>query len=116
MVASYANALATLAESESKLEEIHSDMDRLAGIIRESSDLQEFLSTPSVAEEQIEEVLTAICQKGRFHEQTESFIRLVAEKGRTDMLPDICEGFEEYYCQMSETQVRDTQVRDGGFE
>ena len=107
-VSTYATALASVADSDEKLKEIHFDMDRLATIIKNSADVQDFLTNPSVNEDKQKEVLGTICRDAGFVQQTQNFLNLVVDKGRAGLLEDICRTFEEQYCQMTSTQVRET--------
>jgi len=105
VVTAYANALASLAASEKKLETIHSDIDRLGNIIRDADDLPDFLSSPLVDENKRRQVLETVCREAGFDGDTVNFLNLVMDKGRADLLHEICQTFEEQYCKMTDTCV-----------
>lgn len=105
VAAAYATALASLALDENKLEIIHSDIDRLTNIIKETEELTEFLSSPFVEENKRKEVLETICQEGGFDQDTINFLNLLMDKGRAGILEEICNAFEDEYCKMTNTQV-----------
>jgi len=97
--------LASLGESSEKLDVIHSDMDRLYNVIKGTDSLTEFLGNDVIAEDKRREVLTTICNEAGFDEDTRNFLYLVLDKGRAVFLEEICEAFEEKYCEMTDTQV-----------
>ena len=112
----YANALASLAESQTKLEAIHSDMDRLATLIRDNGDLPEFLANPVVDEEKRKEVLATMCREAEFDQDTQNFLGLLMDKGRMNLIDEICQSFEDQYCKITDTQVRLLRMRQRGCQ
>jgi F-type H+-transporting ATPase subunit delta len=88
----YAEALLTAAEEQRALTQIGEDLAMILRITRESRDLQLFLKSPVVNKEKKLEVLEAVFAS-RIQPLTLQFIRLLTEKAREGLLPQMIEAF-----------------------
>lgn len=84
---------------------IHSDIDRLAAILKDTEDLADFLGNPVTDEEKKKSILSTLCTEGGFDQDTVNFLNLVMDKGRAGFLAEMCEVFEEEYCKKTDTLV-----------
>jgi len=102
---SYAKALVELAEEKGKLENVHADVDAVASLIKDNKALTELLYNPVVLGDKKKAVLAKISKEAGFQKYTSNFLNLLVEKDRLALLDEICESFEEQYCDMTDTQV-----------
>jgi F0F1-type ATP synthase delta subunit len=65
---SYANALVDVASRQNCLEGVHSDIDALASVMKESSDIKNFLSNPTVDEGKKKELVKRIASESSFNQ------------------------------------------------
>lgn len=84
----YATALASAAEDAGALEPVRQDLELLAGAVAESAELVQVLDRPRLPAEGKAAVLRALFRHPP-HEVTESFIRLLADRGRAAHLEAI---------------------------
>lgn len=98
-----------LAEEKSQLDPIHADVDTLASLVKDNGKLKEMLFNPVVDSEKKTEVLARIAKEAGFNKYTQNFLNLLVKKDRINLLDEICESFEEQYCTITDTQVRDTR-------
>jgi hypothetical protein len=103
---SYARALVDLAEEKGKLEPIHADVDAMASLLKENAPLRALLANPVVENEKKRAVLVKLGKDAGFQEYTNNFMNLLLEKDRLALLDEICESFEEFYCKLTDTQVK----------
>jgi F-type H+-transporting ATPase subunit delta len=75
------------------------------GLPQENIKLRELLFNPVVENEKKRAVLVKIGKEAGFNQYTNNFLNLLLEKDRLPLLDEICESFEELYCQMTDTQV-----------
>ncbi|GMH33926.1 hypothetical protein BSKO_01760 [Bryopsis sp. KO-2023] len=101
----YAGALVDLAQANSNLDEVHADVDGLSSVLKENSDMADFLTSPVITDEQKKDVLDKLANEAKFTESTTTFLKLVVDKGRADCFEEICEAFESKYCDLTDTQV-----------
>ncbi|KAL6783910.1 ATPD1 [Auxenochlorella protothecoides x Auxenochlorella symbiontica] len=101
----YANALIEAAQAENSLEDVHSDVDALAGLLRENKDIAEFLSNPTIRVEAKKELLKRVGGEVGFKDYTLNFLNLILDRNRMDSLDDIVEAFETEYCKLTDTQL-----------
>ncbi len=103
---SYAKALVELAEEKGKLEQVHADVDAVASLIKDNKKLTELLYNPVVDAAKKSAVLNKIAKEAGFQKYTGNFLNLLVTKDRLGLLNEICESFEEQYCELTDTQVR----------
>jgi F-type H+-transporting ATPase subunit delta len=102
---SYAKALVELAEEKAVLEQVHADVDAVAGLIKENKKLSELWFNPVVDATKKKAVVAKISKEAGFQKYTTNFLNLLVEKDRVNLLNEICESFEEQYCVLTDTQV-----------
>eukprot|EP00775_Hariotina_reticulata_P009449 gene9449-9615_t len=102
---SYAKALVELAEEKNVLEPVHADVDAVASLIKENKKLSELMFNPVVEADKKKAVVAKISKEAGFQKYTTNFLNLLVEKDRVNLLSEICESFEEQYCQLTDTQV-----------
>eukprot|EP00878_Enallax_costatus_P035359 GHUV01039393.1.p1 GENE.GHUV01039393.1~~GHUV01039393.1.p1 ORF type:complete len:219 (-),score=80.66 GHUV01039393.1:199-855(-) len=102
---SYAKALVELADEKAVLEQVHADVDAVAGLVKENKKLAELWFNPVVDAAKKKAVVAKISKEAGFQKYTTNFLNLLVEKDRVNLLSDICESFEEQYCVLTDTQV-----------
>ncbi|KAG2432110.1 hypothetical protein HXX76_009037 [Chlamydomonas incerta] len=102
---SYAKALVELADEKGKLEAVHADVDSVAGLMKENAKLSALIMNPVVDADKKRAVLAKIAKEAGFQQYTINFLNLLVEKDRLALVPEICECFEDLYCQLTDTQV-----------
>jgi F-type H+-transporting ATPase subunit delta len=102
---SYAKALVELADEKGKLEAVHADVDAVSSLMKENKKLSELIMNPVVDADKKRAVLAKIAKEAGFQQYTVNFLNLLVEKDRLALVPEICESFEDLYCQMTDTQV-----------
>ncbi|NOX88843.1 MAG: ATP synthase F1 subunit delta [Calditrichaeota bacterium] len=90
----YTKALFELAQEQKILSKIDHDMQLIRKLIEESSDFQDFLSNPLIAEAQKQDILKEIFEK-KVEQLTLNFLELLASKRRIAALPAIATQFRD---------------------
>ncbi|GBF98293.1 F-type H+-transporting ATPase subunit delta [Raphidocelis subcapitata] len=103
--ASYAKALVELAEEKGRLEQVHADVDAMAGLVKDNAKLRDLLFSPVIEDDKKKAVLAKVSKEAGFQKFTSNFLNLLVEKDRLNLLDEICESFEEQYCELTDTQV-----------
>jgi hypothetical protein len=103
---SYAKALVELADEKNTLEQVHSDVDAIAALVKENKKFADLMYNPVVEADKKKAVIQEISKGAGFQKYTTNFLKLLVEKDRVNLLNEICESFEEQYCQLTDTQVR----------
>lgn len=88
----YAEALMTSAEEQKLFDRIVDDVELIDGMIHDSREFLLFLKNPVVDRAKKWTVLEELFGK-KLHSLTMGFLRLLAEKGREEILPDFCTRF-----------------------
>ncbi len=115
MSVSYAKGLVDLAEEKSQLEQVHADVDAIGSLLKENQKLKELLFNPVVDGEKKRNVLSKIGKEAGFQKYTMNFLNLLVQKDRINLLDEICESFEDQYCQLTDTQVG-CEAQPGGSD
>jgi F-type H+-transporting ATPase subunit delta len=102
---SYAKALVELADEKNTLEQVHSDVDAIAALVKENKKFADLMYNPVVEADKKKAVIQEIAKGAGFQKYTTNFLKLLVEKDRVNLLNEICESFEEQYCTMTDTQV-----------
>jgi hypothetical protein len=103
--ASYAKALVELADEKGKLEAVNDDMNAVANLMKENAKLAALMMNPVVDGEKKRAVLAKVAKEAGFNQYTINFLNLLVEKDRLNLVPEICESFEELFCELTDTQV-----------
>lgn len=102
---SYANALVEVAQAQNALEAVHTDMDALASVLKESEDMKSLLSDPTMNETAKKDLLKRIASECGFSQYTTNFLQLLVDSNRFDAIEEIATAFEVRYCELTDTQV-----------
>ena len=86
-------ALFELAEDERALDVVAGDLDGLAGLLDESSDLRRLIRSPVLSREDQAQAISAVGQRAGFYRLTRSFLGFLAHKRRLFALPDIIRAY-----------------------
>jgi F-type H+-transporting ATPase subunit delta len=97
--------LVDLAQAKNALEAIHTDIDSLASVMKDSADIKNFLSNPTLAETKKKDLVKRIAVESGFNQYTVNFLNLLIDQNRIDAISEICEAFESKYCQLTDTMV-----------
>jgi F-type H+-transporting ATPase subunit delta len=89
----YATALFELADQEKSLDQVAQDLRQLAGMIRESKDLQRALRSPVISRQSQGKAMAALLDKAGASTLTKRFVGVVAENRRLFTLPDIIDSY-----------------------
>jgi F-type H+-transporting ATPase subunit delta len=89
----YARALAEAVRERASLERSAAELELLAGAIRESKALREFLLNPALPDPRKADALAAIVKSVGLSATTGRLIQILLKKRRADLLPDISAEF-----------------------
>jgi len=92
----YAKALLQSAIEQNILTETEKDMRFIDRTLADSSDLRVFLRSPVIKSEVKVKGLLAIFES-HISKETKGLFRLLSEKNRENLLPDICKAFTELF-------------------
>ncbi|KAJ3700530.1 hypothetical protein LUZ61_004235 [Rhynchospora tenuis] len=102
--ASYAQALADVAQSTDSLEATMSDIEKLDKVFSDPAAVS-FFSNPTILPEKKKEVVEEIVKSSELQSQTANFLGVVVDSDRIDALPDIVQEFEKSYNRLTNTEV-----------
>jgi F-type H+-transporting ATPase subunit delta len=89
----YAEALMSLAQSTDKTERLGEDVAALLNLLKESPELQQFLTSPLVKAEDKKAVLERIGGE-QFDPYTKNFLKILVERRRIAFLEGICQHYQ----------------------
>ena len=92
----YARALFDVGVESKQLETFYQDMVQLEAIVKESSDLRNFLKTPIVKAKKKQKVLGEIFT-GKVNDVTVTFLNIITQGGREALMQSIAEQFIVLY-------------------
>ncbi|MBN8788730.1 MAG: ATP synthase F1 subunit delta [Terrimonas sp.] len=92
----YAKSLIDLALERNQLEAVYADMLFLLSVCRQSRDFVNLVKSPVITADKKNAVIDAIT-KGRVNDLTAAFNKLLVQKGRESILPEIINAFIEQY-------------------
>lgn len=73
--------------------------------MRESGDLKNFLSNPTVAEDKKKQMIAKMASESGFNSYTVNFLNILVDQSRMDAITEVCDAFEAKYCTLTDTQV-----------
>ena len=85
----YARAFFEIAAAENKLEQYYKELRQFSVIIAEDKTLREFLANPVFEQVTKKEVVEKIIGKLKPSQMTVNFLKLLVDKKRIEVLPDI---------------------------
>ena len=89
----YATALFDLAREEKALDATADDLNSLAALLRESTDLKRLVSSPLVGRDDQEKAILAIAGQGKASKLVRNFLGVLAANRRLTALEDTIEDF-----------------------
>ncbi len=92
----YAKSLLDLATELNQLDAVCTDMKLLQGICKSNPDFASLLYSPIIKPSTKEKIVDAVIA-GRIGTTTNTFIKLLVNKGRENVLPEIANAFVEQY-------------------
>ena len=102
----YARAFFDIAGEEKKLEQYYNELHQFSSIIAQNKDLGGFLANPIFEQESKKRVLEKIIGKLSLSPMTINFLKLLIDKKRIDILPDI----ETCYRQLMDETLQRVRV------
>ena len=102
----YARAFFEIAEAEKKLEQYYNELKQFTSIIEGNKDLGSFLANPIFEQDNKKKVLEQIIAKLSLSPMTINFLKLLIDKKRIDVLPDI----ETCYRQLMDETLQKLRV------
>lgn len=89
----YATALFELAEQQSAIDTVSSDLNGIAALLEESADLGRLVKNPMFTADDQTKAMMAILDKGNVSDLTKKFIGLIIKNRRLFALPDVIKGY-----------------------
>ena len=102
----YARAFFDIAGEEQKLEQYYNELHQFSSVIAQNKDLGGFLANPIFEQEIKKKVLEKIIGKLSLSPMTINFLKLLIDKKRIDILPDI----ETCYRQLMDETLQKVRV------
>ena len=102
----YARAFFDIAGEEKKLEQYYDELHQFSSVIAQNKDLGGFLANPIFEQESKKKVLEKIIGKLSLSPMTINFLKLLIDKKRIDILPDI----ETCYRQLMDETLKTVRV------
>jgi F-type H+-transporting ATPase subunit delta len=102
----YARAFFEIAGEEKKLEQYYNELRQFSAIVAGNKDLGGFLANPVFEQESKKKVLEQIIGKLSLSRMTVNFLKLLIDKKRIDVLPDI----ETCYRQLMDEALQKVRV------
>ena len=102
----YARAFFDIAGEEKKLEQYYDELHQFSSVIAQNKDLGGFLANPIFEQEIKKKVLEKIIGKLSLSPMTINFLKLLIDKKRIDILPDI----ETCYRQLMDETLKTVRV------
>lgn len=104
LISRYAEAYIAVARGRIGLERALEDSRDLKNIIRENPEFLEFLASPGITHLEKYDFIDKV-MRDNFQEETLHFVRLLFEKGRISLLPDIVDYIRAAYAHEGEVEV-----------
>lgn len=89
----YARSLLELANESGQTQDLANDVDALGQVLEENPAFVAFLKDPGIGHEERDAALARIFA-GKLNPLLDRFLRLMSERGRLGMLPQIADAFE----------------------
>ncbi len=102
----YARAFFDIAVEEKQLEKYYGELKQFSSIISENKDLGGFLANPIFEQESKKKVMEQVISKISLSPLTANFLKLLIDKKRIDVLPDI----ETCYRQLMDETLKKVRV------
>ena len=92
----YAKSLIGLAIEQNRLEQVHTDMQYLQSLCKQSREFVNLLKSPIIRADKKAKIIVSVTE-GKVGNITQGFNRLLVQKGRENVLPEIVNAFIEQY-------------------
>ena len=92
----YAKSVLDLAIEQGRLEQVYNDMEFLQAVCKSNRDFVNVLRSPVITPDTKKKIIDQVNQ-GRTNELTTLFVKLLIQKGREAVLPEIINAFIEQY-------------------
>lgn len=92
----YAKSLVDLSQEKGQLETVYKDMQYLQQVVKQSRDFVVLMKSPVIKADKKNAILDAV-SKDKVSELTKAFNRLLVNKGRENVLPEVANAFIEQY-------------------
>jgi len=109
----YAEALLDLAQERQEIDAVAQELDALAKAIESSEDLEAALKNPAVRKDERMGVIKALSEALGLGTTLSTFLKLLVDKGRANLLLAIAQAYTEGYNQRSQrvtAQVRSARA------
>ncbi len=106
MAVSYAVALAESAQASNTLDAIHADVETFAAYSLSNAGIASVLANPVLSDEKKKDLVAKIAKEGSFSPVFVSFLNLLINKRRINLINQVLAEFEAIYCDLSDTQAR----------
>jgi F-type H+-transporting ATPase subunit delta len=103
---SYAVALAESAQASNTLDAIHADVETFAAYSLSNAGIASVLANPVLSDEKKKDLVAKIAKEGSFSPVFVSFLNLLINKRRINLINQVLAEFEAIYCDLSDTQAR----------
>ncbi|GBG41397.1 hypothetical protein CBR_g87784, partial [Chara braunii] len=100
----YAAAVLEVGQSRDCLEALHGDMEKLQVVCKEK-EMKEFLYNPVMSLEKKKEVLDMVADDLALHPYTKSFMSLLVDQKRSQLLGEVAAAFDGLYCEATGMEV-----------
>ena len=101
----YAGAFVTLAQEKNVLDDVRADMDSVQALIKAEKGLATFLTNPIADAGKKKDLIKSIAKEAEFNSFSTNFLCLLVDKQRIEGIYDICDEFENIYCEVTDTEV-----------
>jgi F-type H+-transporting ATPase subunit delta len=91
----YARAFFEIAGEEKKLAQYYNELSQFSSIITQDKNLRQFLANPVFEQENKKEVVEKIIDKLQPSPMTVNFLKLLVDKKRIEILPDIASCYRQ---------------------
>lgn len=100
----YAAALANLSQANNDLEKINQDMEALGELLTNET-LYDFLVSPVIDGDKKKSILKTVAEDAKFSDVTISFLNLLVDKKRIELIREVTKEFEAIFNDLTDTQM-----------
>lgn len=98
----YAQALLSLAQDGDVVDQVGNDINSILGLLKESSDLREFIANPLIKPDAKKAVLNQVLGDG-VYPYTRNFLQVLVDRRRIMLLEGICKEFQALLRKLNQT-------------
>ena len=113
VVQRYASALADVALEHKNAEAVKQELADFVGLMGQSADLRNFLSSPAVGRERKQAVVEKIAARMGASKTLRNFLMVIIENRRSQLLPQVRDAYAaELYARMGVTEAHVTSAKE----